>query len=178
MAMRPLPDVEVLRQLLRYDPQTGKLFWLPRADGPRALQWNARYAGQEAFTCVSKYGYHCGGILRKTYQAHRVAWVIYYGSEPYGEIDHMNGNRSDNRIQNLRDVSHAINARNRVKSTKNTSGVMGVTYCRKDRKWAARIRIRGSEVFLGNFDTKKEAVQARKKAEPQYGYHANHGRAA
>lgn len=167
-----IPEPKLLRQLLRYEPHTGKLFWLERPERP---QFSARYAGKEALTSV-RHGYMCGEIFNKPVAAHRVAFAIYYGRWPNGEVDHINGDRSDNRISNLRDVTRKVNSRNMKKSASNRSGVTGVSFYKASKKWQARIMSDGKYLHLGYFDKFKDAVSARKDAELKIGYHPNHGR--
>lgn len=117
MASKPLPSPEVLRQLLRYEPDTGKLFWLHRAadlfpSKSAAKSWNARFAGAEALATDNGQGYLAGRINGRPLKAHRVVWAISYGEWPIGEIDHINGNPGDNRIANLRAVGRTENTRN------------------------------------------------------------------
>lgn len=177
MDFRPLPNVEYLRQRLLYEPESGILRWRTRTEcGSRTAQWNARYAGTVALSYITQSGYMAGCIDRKFYLAHRIIWALYHGEAPELEIDHVNGIRTDNRISNLRSVSHSQNARNRKISSKNTSGTMGVNWNKAEQKWNARIRRRDCEVFLGHFEKLEDAVAARKKAEAEFGYHRNHGR--
>lgn len=172
--------VETLLQLLRYEPETGKLIWLTRprsffsTDG-ECKRWNGRYAGKEAFT-VSSYGYLDGYVLRKMHRAHRVAWLMHYGSEPNGSIDHINGNRQDNRVNNLRVVTACENARNSAPKSTNTSGVIGVSPFKG--RWRATITANGKQIHLGIFADLATAAAVRKAAEIAHGYHPNHGRAA
>lgn len=172
----------MLNKLLRYDATTGKLFWKWRHpsvfDGCeiKTKSWNNRFAGKEALTALEAYGYKHGHILKIKLKAHRVVWAMLHGCWPVGEIDHINGNPADNRIGNLRDVSHSDNLKNRKISKNNTSGVVGV-YWRKDRmKWRACIEANGVQMHLGTFDTRDEAVEARRKAQSKFGFHSNHGR--
>lgn len=173
-----------LRKLLRYEPETGKLYWLPRtagifADGDRIVaQWNSRLAGKEAFTAVSKQGYRVSRIFNRGYYAHRVIWALHHGEWPKGEVDHINGDRSDNRISNLRNVSRAENCRNTARSVRNKSGAVGVHWHKQTQKWHARIKRDGKTTSLGLFFDFDDAVAARKAAEPRYDFHENHGRAA
>jgi len=106
-------------------------------------------------------GYISISINRNRYLAHRLAWLYENGDWPKQDIDHINGNRSDNRIENLRDVSHQVNCQNKRSIGKqNTSGFLGVNW-RKDRqKWRAVISTRRKQKFLGFFDTAQEAHQA------------------
>ncbi|HEV8035974.1 HNH endonuclease signature motif containing protein [Yoonia sp.] len=182
MANKALPCPTVLRQLLRYEPQTGKLFWKPRNrvwfDDLRAFRvWNTRYAGKEAFTSKSQ-GYFQTNMRGCVLRAHQVIWSIVNGAKPTGEIDHINGIRLDNRLHNLRDVSRAENTRNKKIVTNNTSGVTGVGWMRSHKKWRATINHKGRTKHLGLFDSFEDAVAVRLAAEVEYGFHPNHGRAA
>jgi hypothetical protein len=182
MSNRELPSPEMLRQLLRYEPKTGLLFWLPRPlelfPDERAMKsWNTHFADARAFLFQENHGYMSGKVFRKTYRAHRVVWAIVNGKWPEGHIDHINGNRADNRIENLRDVTRISNQRNQKLSCKNTSGYAGVRHYPKRNKWSARIRINNrQDIYLGMFSSKDEAIAARKKAEADHGYHENHGK--
>lgn len=185
--MKPLPPVNTLRQLLRYEPESGLLYWLPRTvewfnatDGRSAehasANWNARYAGKEAFTTVNRHGYRFGAILDVHYFAHRVIWALCFGEDPPAGIDHINGDPADNRLENLRLATQGENMRNLKRPRNNTSGVAGVYWKAADRKWVARIRVDGRYVELGRFLSLDEAAAARKAAEQRCGYHENHGR--
>lgn len=172
MASDNIPEPNILRQLLRYNSSTGKFFWRKREGSP---QFSARYAGKEALTSL-RHGYMFGEIFNKPVAAHRVAFTIYYGRHPSGEVDHINGDRSDNRISNLREVTRTINARNMKKSAANKSGVTGVSFYKATGKWQSRIMSDGKYLHLGYFDRFDDAVSARKAAEQEIGYHPNHGR--
>ncbi len=173
-------SVDVLNDLLVYDATSGMLYWRERSrkyfkrDGDQK-RWNTRYAGRGAMTPNGITGYIDGFILRNMNRAHRVAWAMYYGVWPSGNIDHINGNRLDNRIANLRCVTKGENARNVKRSKLNTSGVTGVSPFKG--RWRACIRLGGAQRHLGIFDTLEAAAQARKAAEDGV-YHPNHGRAA
>jgi hypothetical protein len=171
---------EQLSELLDYDPATGILTWRERArtlfpSDREHLRWNGRYAGMRAFTVNSR-GYRDGMIFRKMHRAHQVAWAIYYGAWPDGQIDHINGDRDDNRIGNLRVVTRSANCRNTKRRSNNSSGIMGVSPLKG--RWRAYIRDDGKNVHLGIFNTLEEAATARKDAEQRLGYHSNHGRDA
>ncbi|MFQ6183646.1 HNH endonuclease [Sinorhizobium meliloti] len=92
------------------------------------------------------------------------------------EVDHDNGVRSDNRINNLRDTSRAGNMKNKGKRKDNRSGVTGVGWHEKDRRWVAHITVGGKFRRLGGFLDKNEAIAARLKAEKELGFHEHHGR--
>ena len=104
-------------------------------------------------------------VNNKTYKAHRLAWELTHGPIPKGyQIDHINGIRSYNRIENLRLGTHKDQSQNRKKRVDNTSGFVGVTYCKQMSKWAARIDTGGIRTHLGFFDTAEEANCTREKA--------------
>lgn len=175
------PNAERLRQLFRYDPETGDLLWRrrPREDfvslrGEKV--WNARYAGKVAGYIDKRYGHREVAVDNRHYRAHRVIWCMMYGYWP-DQIDHEEHNRADNRIEKLRDVSDLENKRNLPLPANNTSGAMGVTWDRSARKWRAQISLRNTCKYLGIFADKAEAIARRKMAEIEYGFHSNHGRA-
>lgn len=166
MAKRPLPTANELRQLLRYEPETGELFWLNRVpeqfkgdEGKRkhlCRTWNARYGLNKAHHTDNE-GYIRVNVCGALRLAHRVIWCIVMGDWPEGDIDHIDGRRDNNRIENLRVVSNAQNHRNRKLSAANSSGVMGVHWHKQRRKWAASVKINGKATWLGLFDDLKEA---------------------
>lgn len=181
-------SVDMLRRLIEYDAITGMLIWKPRTPdlfNARQLSaehcckvWNTSNAGTPALQCKNGNGYHHGAIFGVTYTAHSVAWALYHGSWPLHGIDHIDGNRSNNSIVNLRDVPDKINAKNQKRNRRNTSGVTGVSYFARTRKWVAMIKGGGKVRNLGYYATLEEAAAARKRAEQQFGFHPNHGRAA
>lgn len=173
-------DIDSLRELLNYNPENGELIWRER---PRSLfvsergfrTWNARYAGKVAGTSFD--GYYLISIFKRQFLAHRLAWAIYHGEWPKNDIDHINGVRSDNRIVNLRSVTRSENRKNSALHGRNTSGVSGVDWFTPASLWRARINVDSKSIHLGYFKTKNEAIASRKKAEVDYNYHPNHGRA-
>ena len=167
--MRKLPSQKELRELLKYDPETGRLFWKARQTGWSGF--NTRFAGKEAFTAIDSGGYRIGSLLQVRHRAHRVIWKLVYGTDPE-QIDHENGDRQDNRLTNLRAVTDQENKKNSKRRSDNRSGVVGVG-THSDGKFRARI---GTE-HLGLFETLEEATVARRAAELNHNYHQNHGRA-
>lgn len=126
-------------------------------------------------------GYHWCGVFGKQCLVHRLVWLYMTGEHPTDEIDHVNGIRDDNRWCNLRQVTAFENSRNQGVRRDCTSGVRGVTYVdrtnyRGRSYWQARISQKGVRYCLGHFKTKEEAVEARKQAEIDFGYHQNHGK--
>jgi hypothetical protein len=171
-----------LQALLSYNPDTGKLRWLPRCislfKDERAWKiWNTRYANKEAFTAVvDGTGRRNGAVFGVNYQAHRVCWAVHHGEWPAQTIDHINGDPSDNRLCNLRDVSQEQQNRNLSIKATNTSGHPGVTKHTNANVWISRINLNKRTCHVGSFARYEDAVQARKIAEILAGYHANHGR--
>jgi hypothetical protein len=180
MSDRELPFPELLRKLLRYEPETGRLFWRERCDSmfksvADANRWNTRYAGKEAFCNYSADGYKTGKVCSSKQKAHRVVWAVMTGAWPREEIDHINGDPSDNRWENLREVSSGQNSQNTAMSVRNKSGAVGVFWNTYHGKWAAKIKAEGKQIHLGYFDDFDKAVAARKLANNAYGFSGNHG---
>jgi hypothetical protein len=158
------PDI---KKYLRYDAETGKIFW-------KLNKGSTGKAGNEAG------GQNCGYIRiklnRKSYKAHRIAWLLTYGSWPEDQIDHINGNGLDNRLENLRAVSSGENLRNQKIPKNNTSGTIGVSFNKREQYYLASIQINGKSKYLGVFKNKEEAIAARAAANIKYNFHENHGR--
>lgn len=127
--------------------------------------------------CVDKNGYvriryNCVLLL-----AHRIIWEMHNGKIPEGmEIDHINHDRSDNRIENLRLASRLENSKNTSLLKRNKSGRVGVCWRKKEKKWHATIYDKGKSVHLGLFSSIDDAIMAREQAEAKLGYHENHGK--
>ena len=177
--VKTLPDIELLRELLLYCPDSGILTWKRRDrkhfPTDRACSaWNARYPGQPALTGYTK-GYLGGHIFSKRYYSHRVAFAMYHGFEPT-LVDHIDGDRSNNRIENLRECNMVENHRNKGIREGFGSGVYGVSYVERSGKWSATITVSKKQIYLGSYSTKDEAAAARFGAERALGFHANHGK--
>lgn len=141
---------ERLKQLLMYEPDTGVFTW--RVDHRKYQAGHV--AGRDNGT-----GYLVVWISPRLYQAHRLAWLYMNGSWPTASIDHINGKKSDNRILNLRDVSHAQNMSNLKRArVDNKLGVMGVHQVRN--KFVAQIQTNGVTKRIGRFNTPEEAHAA------------------
>lgn len=174
MAKHTLPTPEELRNGLLYDPDTGALVWKRRAD--RSNVWNARYAGKPAMQALNSNGYKSGAFNWCSLVAHRVVWAVHYGRWPARHIDHINGDRTDNRICNLRDVAHIENQLNKSMPNTNTSSVVGVSWDKSKGKWVAKATRNYKTVLFGRFDTFEDAVSAYNAAKSRHGFHKNHGR--
>jgi len=151
-----------LKQQLSYNPETGLFTRITKNKG-RGKVGDVAGGDDKGYVAIRVYS--------KRYSAHRLAWLYVYGSFPKGEIDHINGIRSDNRIDNLRDVSHKNNTRNRRKSKLNKSGVTGVYWYKSSGKW--RVKISGKS--YGLFEDIKDAEKVAKSVYKSLGYHENHG---
>jgi hypothetical protein len=179
MNKEQLVTPEMVREFLNYDSETGLFTWRERdiswfedRGGRYTAVWcqknfNNKHGGRPAFTAVAGNGYLSGGILGKTFKAHRVAWAHYYGSWPEFTIDHINRDRSDNRIENLRDVLTVVNNHN---VDRRRGEYVGVTWWEPSRKWLARVTKGGKQYYLGYFDDPIEAARVRDlKARELYG---------
>jgi hypothetical protein len=164
--LRPL---EGLEQVLRYEPHTGKFFW--RIDRPRKTK-----AGDEAGHINNK-RYVQIRYNHRDYSAHRIAWYLHTKQDPSGlQIDHINGNPSDNRIANLRLATPGENAKNMRKRKGTTSQYKGASWHARTGKWQSQIKVDGHNMHLGCFDTDYEAHLAYcKAAAVLHGEFANFG---
>lgn len=170
MAVKALPERMELLKRFAYDRDSGELAWLPTGDAT----WSARYAGKLAGT-VTRGGYRYVRMDDTAFMAHRLIWKMVTGEDP-DEVDHINGDRLDNRLANLRSVSKVGNRRNKATQRNNRTGLPGVRFRRG--KWVAEIKFGGSIRHLGQFDDQEHAKVARKAAERLLGFHPNHGRPA
>lgn len=149
---------KLVQKLFLYNQETGELVWkIPTA--------NRVYPG-DPFGCICKtHGYRQGTLFGKLQKAHRIIWLYIYGYLPEYEIDHINRNRNDNRLCNLREVSHQCNLRNSKIQKNNISGVTGICFHIKASKWVAHIVINNKNKYLGCYSDYNEAVCARLAAE-------------
>lgn len=164
------------------DFDNGLLYWKPRnvdmfATKRSATMWNVRFARQLALNANHKSGYKCGRIFGIPLLAHRVLFAMKHGYWPK-EVDHINGNRGDNTIKNLREVTRLQNSKNQKISIKNTSGHIGVSWNKRDKRWTAYITVNKKRKALGNFANIDDAINCRISHQTQHGFHVNHGRSA
>lgn len=168
MAKSQLPTIDELRKYLRYEPDTGMLFWKTRtpsdfpAESKRApdaacRSWNTKWAGRPALSYIDAYGYFGGRFFRRAMKAHRVAYAIYHGEWPKGDVDHINGDRRDNRIENLRDCNRSQNLSNSRKA-RGASSYRGVS--RSGNRWAVWCSKNNKSVYGGKFDDEIDAALA------------------
>lgn len=145
------PDAILLRTLLNYNPDTGIFSWKARKEKRFDVNFADRTAGTK-----TKSGYVTIRFKGKRALAHRLAWLYVQGIWPVGVIDHIDRDRSNNRIVNLRDCSHQENILNR--NVLPSSGVKGVYFRRKRKKWLARGYVDGKIKCFGSFTTMEEAI--------------------
>jgi len=156
-----------LKEVLSYNPETGKFVWRVGRTGTAKAGSVAGY--------LNPLGYIQIMVDGKLYKAHRLAWLHVHGYSPENQVDHLNGIRDDNRITNLREVSNACNLQNTKTYSTNTSGFPGVHWNKRDRKWQAYIRIQGKQYNLGYHDTALDAALARYTEEAwNPNWHCNH----
>lgn len=160
MARDKTINIDYLRSILSYDHLTGDFFWKVRGN----KRIDTRRAGKIA-GCIGGDGYKVIRIDGVAYYAHRLAWLHFYQKEIPADIDHINGNRSDNRISNLRVVTTFHNSQMKHKVLSST-GYMGVSWHKRDKKYQAAIKTKGKTIHLGYFDnpiSASEAYQAKKR---------------
>ena len=153
---------ERVREVLDYDPETG-IF-------TRKVRLAHRHQVGDVAGQKHTKGYVLIGVDSELYYAHRLAWLHYYGYWPIDQIDHINRDKADNRISNLRDVTNAENHRNRSANSNNKSGHLGVYWVKRTGRWEAAITVNWVKIPLGQYDQLEDAIAARKAAEAKYGY--------
>jgi hypothetical protein len=151
-----------LKELLDYDPETGIFKW-KKSKSNRVK--NGSIAGYENIL-----GYIEIRVEGKPYLGHRLAWFYVYSYFPECGLDHKNRIKSDNRIKNLREITQQCNSRNCGLSKNNTSGVTGVHWSKRERRWISQIMVNRKLKYLGNNKKLNDAVLARWKGEKKYNW--------
>lgn len=156
-----------------YDPLTGDISWKP------GRKWAKRRSGEPLGCDDGRKGYRVIYITiegkTRQHKAHRLAWLIYHGSWPDGEIDHINHDKTDNRICNLRVVTSAENSKNKGMNAANSSGYTGVHYCKSRKAWIGQYAKDRRKFYLGRFSSAIAASEAVRAARLSAGFHENHG---
>ncbi len=156
-----------LKELFSYNPENGKF--------TRIKTLSSRAIAGDSAGSIHPHGYLQIMIDGSSYKAHRLAWLYESGEHPPLQIDHVNHDRSDNRMSNLRAVDHINNMKNQKLSSNNASGVNGVAFNKKTKKWVSRIKVDRKDIYLGSFDSIFDAEKSRVDANNKHGFHLNHG---
>lgn len=166
---RKLPSAEFLLQFVSYNPESGQFTWIGE-DAPRRRKNSLMQTRDTA-------GYIILRIEGKNHKAHRVAWHLEKGEDPGKfEVDHINGNKIDNRIVNLRLSTRGQNRANSTHNKGSKSGIKGVYWCKNQKKWRAQITTNKKVIKLGSFTDPFEAHMAYREAAVKYhGEFANFG---
>jgi hypothetical protein len=176
-----LPSVEIINELFTLDAETGILYYNVRDEKhfkrpAWCSSWNKRYANTSAKLCLNrKDGYRTVRIDGINYPQHRVIMKMINGVDP-DFVDHINGDRQDNRVCNLRSVAYVDNYKNMSKSSRNKSGYIGVNYRKDDNTWEGRVTINYKDIERKRFKTKEEAIAHVAYLHKKYNFHPNHGR--
>ena len=149
-----------LKQLIHYNPNTGVFTWLAPTFGRRKAGKAAGYLRKDGYIALQVDGSLCF--------AHRLAWLYMHGEWPAVQIDHINRNRIDNRINNLRLASSQLNQQNRGIAKNNTSGISGVYWAAERKKWVVQIKHNRKPRYVGRYDRLEDAKLAREIAEIFY----------
>lgn len=187
MAARELPSVEKVRQLFRYDPETGRIFWRkrtvdhfdyapPETRETLCKRFNRRFEDKEAGGTHHAFGYRMvkwtiGPGEHRAFSAHRLAWCLFHGEWPSHEVDHIDGDPANNQISNLRDVPQRINARNRRTGLGELP--LGVRPSSNGKRWKAVYWDNGPR-YIGSYDTMDLAAEAAKAKRLELGYSERH----
>ena len=149
--IRKMPPLSFFQERLEYNADTGQFTWLG--------DFNAKRVGRRAGTTIGSKGYRTITIKKRRYYEHRIAWYMMTGEDPTGfEIDHINGDKSDNRFSNLRLATSQTNKANCGLTASNSSGFKGV-HARGSR-WIASITHDRKLIHIGMFKTAEEAARA------------------
>ena len=162
-----------VKEIFDYDSVSGDILWKKTRYKSRIgkLAGNLNKGGYRELSVTAP-----GTNKKQRMYAHRVAWLLTHGKWPEKHIDHINGNKTDNRLVNLREVTNQENHKNMKRHAGNKSGSTGVYWSKATSKWQAYICIDGKQTYLGVYADLEEAIKAREDAEIMAKYHKNHGR--
>lgn len=149
--MKPLPSIQRIREIFQYDHETGLITRTVTVSPNGQKGWIA------GTPCGN--GYLSVRVDNTRIKAHRLAWAMFHGEWPTRQIDHINGEKSDNRISNLRDVTASENKQNlrSGRAGRKAGKLLGTSYCKRDKTWSSRIELNGNRIHLGTFTTEEEA---------------------
>lgn len=175
---------ELIHQTLRYDPEKGELFWKKRdekmfSDSRKrsaahiAANWNSKHAGKPAFTAIGSHGYRTGTLGGKRFLLHRVAFFLQTGEWPKNTIDHVNGDRLDNKWSNLRPATRGQNNRN-AKGYSKSSPYIGVSWNKCLGGYVSQVYSNGTRHYCGfsKTDPERLAIKRDEKAKELFGEYA------
>jgi len=149
--MKPRARISEIRKVIRYDDMTGILYW-------KVSNGSGVKSGDIVGCICPQHNYWITNYKGKMYRVHNICWALYYGKWPKNIIDHIDGNKLNNRIVNLRDVTFRDNNRNMPRHRLGFHH--GTTFLKRTKKWQAYARIKNNiKIHLGTFDTEKEAIK-------------------
>jgi hypothetical protein len=158
---------EDVKKIFIFNEEEGRFYWLIKRKGAN----KNKIAGGD-----NTIGYRTIGYKGRRYLEHRLVWLYKTGAYPKNKIDHINHNRSDNRFENLREVTHSVNSKNCRLRKNNSSGFNGVYFNKFAKKWAINMMVNGEIKYFGYFKTKEDAIKKRESANLEFGFHINHGK--
>jgi hypothetical protein len=141
-----------LREIFSYDPETGELRWKTRV--------SLRFHIGELVGSIDSHGYRRVTVRGRHLKCHRIAWAMVHGEWPAEQVDHVDGNRANNAIANLREATNAQNNWNINHRSLGASGYRGVQWNKADKRWRASITVNKRTIYLGQFKTAEEASRA------------------
>lgn len=165
--MSKTSNFDFLFEYLRYNETKGEFTWIKRPNKNIHLHTRAGTKNSAGYRVISLFG--------KRYLEHRLAWFYVHGEMPKHEIDHINQIRDDNRISNLRQVTHSENQRNKTRKDSRVDEI-GIWWCRRRKRYIAEISLNGKKVYQKSFKDIDEAIQQRKAKALELGFHENHGK--
>lgn len=176
----------MLRRLLRYEPDTGLLYWRARTPDlfekkkysaeHKSNNWNSSYAGKLALNSICPpHNFKTGCVFGSTVSAHRIIMAMVNDRWPEN-VKHKNSDNSDNRWSNLQEVSVSAINKNRKMNNRNQSGFNGIWWNKQAGKWQVSIGVDNKAIYLGLFADINDAIAARKAANIKYGFSPEHGR--
>lgn len=160
-------DPTYVRENMHYSPETGILTWTTRKQG-RVVGKPIGHLDKDGYRTISRSENGRKNGKKKRYCVHRIIWIWVHGKEPIDQIDHINGNKADNRLCNLREANTAENMRNVGKQSHNTSGWKGVSWHKLRSKWRADIKVNQKQIAVGLFDCPAAASFAYQIAADKY----------
>lgn len=167
-----MTNKELIRKLINYNSDTGIVTRIAK------ISWKGNIVKCKDFIpqSITPYGYYQMSFLGRPHHLHRLIFLYVKGRFPINDIDHINGDRLDNKWVNLREVTRAENLMNLGVKGNNSSGFMGVHLRKDTNKYNAFIHHKGKKYSLGDYDNIENAVKARIEGEIKFGFHINHGK--